>query len=64
MQSDSTARYSLIRGQFIQARRKGSRDKGELAGHGSLDEIHGDDEVGDVQRPTVMGIRQIPAKDT
>jgi hypothetical protein len=54
----------MTRGHFIQARREGSRDKRELAGHGSLDEIHGNNKVGDIQRSAILGIRQIPANDT
>jgi PhoPQ-activated pathogenicity-related protein len=45
---------------LVQSGGKRWRDKRELAGHQSLDEVHGNGKVGRVQSTAILGVSEIP----
>lgn len=47
---------------FVETRRKGLREGGDLLGHDSLDEVHSDDEVGLVESSSILGVGEVPAR--
>lgn len=47
---------------FVESRRKGLREGGDLLRHNSLDEVHSDDEVGLVESSSILGVGEVPGE--